>query len=60
MSRTLTGISQTVVIQSLEDELKNHQQKYNYHKRIADGYCKIIQQTELKLQEIKNVRYNVR
>jgi hypothetical protein len=58
MRHTITSVSQTTVIQSLEDELKNHQQKYNYHKRIADGYCKVIQQTELKLQEIKNVRYH--
>jgi hypothetical protein len=57
MMRTL-GISQSAVIQSLEDELKSHQQKYNYHKRIADGYYEIMQQTELKLQEIKDVRYN--
>lgn len=59
MRHALESISQATVIQSLEDDLKNHQQKYNYHKRIADGYCKIIQQTELKLQEIKDVRYNV-
>jgi hypothetical protein len=59
MSHTLAGISHTAVIQSLEDELKNHQQKYNYHKRIAEGYCKVIQQTELKLQEIKGVTHNV-
>lgn len=56
--RTLGGISQSTVIQSLEDELKNHQQKYNYHKRIADGYYEIMQQTELKLQEIKDVRHS--
>ena len=49
----LASISQSTVIQSLEDELKSHQQKYDYHKRIADGYCRIIQQTELKLQEIR-------
>ena len=49
----LASISQSTVIQSLEDELKSLQQKYDYHKRIADGYCRIIQQTELKLQEIK-------
>lgn len=59
MSHTLAGISQTAVIQSLEDELKNHQQKYIYHKRIAEGYCKVIQQTELKLQEIKSVTHSV-
>ncbi len=58
MRHALTSISQTSVIQSLEDELKNHQQKYIYHKRIADGYCKVIQQTELKLQEVKSVRHN--
>ena len=56
--RTLGGISQSAVIRSLEDELKNHQQKYNYHKRIADGYYEIMQKTELKLQEIKDVRHN--
>jgi hypothetical protein len=56
--RTPDGISQSTVIQSLKDELKNHQQKYNYHKRIADGYYEIMQQTELKLQEIKGVGHN--
>lgn len=57
MMRAL-GISQSTVIQSLEDELKSHQQKYRYHKRIADGYYEIMQQTELKLQEVKDVVHN--
>ena len=57
MMRTL-GISKPAVIRSLEDELKGHQQKYNYHKRIADGYYEIMQQAELKLREIKDVEHN--
>lgn len=46
--------SQTL-IQILEESLQKHQRKYNYHKKITQGYYEIIQQTELKLQEIKNV-----
>ncbi|MBI5146419.1 MAG: hypothetical protein HZA84_04280 [Thaumarchaeota archaeon] len=44
------------IIQILEESLQKHQQKYNYHKKITQGYYEIIKQTELKLQEIKNVR----
>lgn len=43
------------IIQILEESLQKHQQKYDYHKKITQGYYEIIKQTELKLQEIKNV-----
>lgn len=48
------NIQNQIIIQKLEESLYKHQQKYNYHKRITQGYFEIIQQTELKLQEIKS------
>jgi len=42
------------IIRILEESLQKQQQKYDYHKKITQGYYEIIKQTELKLQEIKN------
>lgn len=50
----LRSIQNQIIIQKLEESLHKHQQKYNYHKRVTQGYFEIIRQTELKLQEIKS------
>jgi len=52
------SIQNQTIVEQLEESLQKQQQKYNYHKKISQGYYEIMQQTELKLQEIRNVRYN--
>jgi len=52
------SIQNQIIVEQLEESLQKQQQKYNYHKKISQGYYEIMQQTELKLQEIRNVRYN--
>lgn len=42
------------IIQTLEESLHKHQQKYDYHKKITQGYYEIIKQTELKLQQVRS------
>ncbi|HSA97888.1 MAG TPA: hypothetical protein VLF17_02290 [Candidatus Nitrosotenuis sp.] len=51
-------IQHQTILDKLEESLQKQQQKYNYHKKIAQGYYEIMQQTELKMQEIKSVRHN--
>ncbi|WP_268541674.1 hypothetical protein [Candidatus Nitrosotenuis cloacae] len=40
-----------VILEQLEQELKSHQKKYQYHKRISEGYSELIQKTQQKLAE---------
>jgi hypothetical protein len=43
------------LIQKLHDDLIKHQRKYDYHKKITQGYLELIQNTQQKLQELSNV-----
>jgi len=42
-------VEKQVILEQLEQELKSHQKKYQYHKKITDGYSDLIQKTQQKM-----------
>ena len=48
----LASISKEFLLEKLESDLKNHKRKYNYHKKISDGYYELIVQTQQKMFEV--------
>jgi hypothetical protein len=55
LKSVLARISKQVILDKLENDLKNQQKKYNYHKKISDGYLELASQT---IQQIDEVRTN--
>jgi hypothetical protein len=51
MKHMLVSVSKSVIQQSLQEELKSHQHKHDYHKRLAQEYEELVLQTQLKLEE---------
>lgn len=51
MKHMLVSVSKSVIQQSLQEELKSHQHKHDYHKRLAREYEELVLQTQLKLEE---------
>jgi hypothetical protein len=47
--------SKSTIIESLKAQLQADQRKYQYHKKIADGYFELVQKTLQKLEETQSV-----
>jgi thymidylate kinase len=48
----LARVSRELLLEKLETDLKNHQKKYNYHKKISDGYLELVKKTQQQLFEV--------
>jgi len=48
----LARISKEILLEQLESDLKNHQRKYDYHKKISMGYLELIEQTRQHLEAV--------
>lgn len=48
--------SKSTIIESLKAQLQADQRKYQYHKKIADGYFELVQKALQKLRDL-NLRF---
>lgn len=55
MKPILVSLSKSIIQHSLQEELKSHQRKSEYHKKLAQEYENLIQKTQQKLEESGNV-----
>jgi hypothetical protein len=51
MKHMLVSLSKSIIQQSLQEELESHQHKYEYHRKLAQEYEELVQQTQSKLEE---------
>lgn len=52
LKSVLAKISKELLLEQLETDLKNQQRKYNYHKKISDGYLELLKKTQQQLCEV--------
>jgi thymidylate kinase len=52
LKSVLTKISKDLLLEKLEIDLQNHQRKYNYHKKVSDGYLELVKKTQQQLCEV--------
>jgi len=48
----ISEISKQLLVEKLESDLKDHQEKYDYHTRISLCYLEIIEETRMHLEEV--------
>lgn len=54
MKHVLVSVSKSVIHLSLQEDLKSHQNKFEYHKRLAQQYEQLVQQTQKKIGEVNS------
>lgn len=53
MKSILTKLSKDILLEKLEIDLECQQRKYDYHKKISEGYHDLIEQTKQKISEVE-------